>query len=116
MTQMTAEDFDKKFEEKSEGWLKKIMKAVRGIKMITVTTADGTLLDFGEDITEESQIQVGSTATVDGSPASGEYVLNDGRTLVFENGAVTEIVESEEEETMEDLKKQLADKIRRLLI
>ena len=32
MTQMTVEDFDKKFDEKSEGWLKKIMKGIRGIK------------------------------------------------------------------------------------
>jgi ATP-dependent Clp protease protease subunit len=109
--QMTSEEFDKKWEEKSNGFFDKIMKLVRGkVKMITLTTADGTILDFGDAVEDESQIVVGTTATVDGSPANGEYVLTDGRTLVFENGAVTEIMEAEMEETVDSLKAELAEK------
>jgi len=106
MTQMTAKELDTKM----ESWFNKLMKAFKTkpvVKMITVTTADGTILDFGDAVTEESQIAVGSTATVDGSPASGEFVLTDGRTLVFAEGAVTEIREGEGEETVEALKAKL---------
>jgi ATP-dependent Clp endopeptidase proteolytic subunit ClpP len=108
---MTVKDFEEKFDEKSEGIVTRILNAIKGkAKMIEVTTAGGEILDFGESIEEESQIAIGNTATVEGSPASGEYVLSDGRTLVFENGAVTEIKEAGGEETVEDLKQQIADK------
>lgn len=108
---MTSEEFDKKWKENSDTLWDKIMNLVKGrAKMITLTTADGTILDFGDAVEDESQIVVGTTATVDGSPAEGEYVLTDGRTLVFEGGAVTEIQEAEEEETVDSLKEQLAAK------
>lgn len=111
MTQMTSEEFDKKWDEKSEGFFSKIMTLIKGkAKMITLTVADGTILDFGDAVEDESQIVVGSTATVDGSPAEGEYVLTDGRTLVFTAGAITDIVEAKEEETVDTLKAQLAEK------
>lgn len=104
MTQMTAKELDTKM----ESWFQKVMKSLKGsVKMITVTTADGSTLDFGEAIEEESQIAVGTTATVDGSPANGDYVLTDGRTLVFAEGAVTEIKDAEEEETIEQMKAKL---------
>jgi len=109
--QMTSEEFDKKWDEKSDSFFQKIMALIKGrAKMITLTTADGTILDFGDAVEDESQIVVGSTATVDGSPAEGEYVLTDGRTLIFSAGAVTEIVEAEEEETVDSLKAELAEK------
>jgi ATP-dependent protease ClpP protease subunit len=106
MTQMTAKELDTKM----DGWFNKLVTAFKKpeVEMITVTTADGTILDFGDAIEEEGQIAVGTTATVDGSPASGEFVLTDGRTLVFAEGAVTEIREAEAEETVEDLKAKLA--------
>ena len=105
MTHMTAKELDTKM----DGWFKKVMAAWKKpeVKMITVTTADGAILDFGDAIEEESQIAVGTTATVDGSPASGEFVLTDGRTLVFTEGAVTEIKEAAAEETVEALKAKL---------
>lgn len=106
MSQMTAKELDTKM----DGWFNKVMKAFKTkpeVKMITVTTADGTILDFGDAVEEESQIAVGSVATVDGSPASGEFVLTDGRTLVFAEGAVTEIKEGEE--SVEALKAKLAE-------
>jgi ATP-dependent protease ClpP protease subunit len=108
MTQMTAKELDTKM----DGWFDKIMKAFKTkpvVKMITVTTADGTILDFGDAIEEESQIAVGTTATVDGAAANGEFVLTDGRTLVFAEGAVTEIREAAAEETVEALKAKLAE-------
>ncbi len=107
MTQMTAKELDTKM----DGWFKKVMKAFKpSVSMITVTTADGSILDFGDAVEEESQIAIGSVATVDGSPASGEFVLTDGRTLVFAEGAVTKIKEAEGgEETIEALKAKLAE-------
>jgi len=45
----------------------------------------------------EEQIQVGVTATVNGNPAEGKYVMSDGRTFVFAAGTLTEIMESEPE-------------------
>jgi len=107
MAQMTESELDKKL----DGFLGKIMEGVkkvfgRSVEMLTVTTADGTILDFGDSVEEESQIDVGSTATVDGAPATGEHVLPDGRTLVFENGAITEIREPEDD--VEALKTKIA--------
>ena len=115
MTQMTVADFDKKFDEKTPGLVAKIMSGVKsilnpGAKMLTVTVADGKILDFGDAIQEESQIVVGSTATVDGSPAEGDFVLTDGSTLVFVAGAVTEIKPAESGDDVEALKKQIAEK------
>ena len=79
------------------------------VTMITVSTVDGVILDFGDAIEEESQIAVGTTATVDGSAASGEFVLTDGRTLVFAEGAVTEIKEAEGGDDVEALKAKLVE-------
>ena len=112
MSLITAADIDHAFEYKAPGIIEKVMKKLgfSKAKMITITAADGTILDFGEDIQEESQIVEGTTATVDGTPASGDYVLTDGRTLVFTDGAVTEIKEAEAEESVEDLKAQIAAK------
>ncbi len=69
---------------------------MRTIKMITVSTAAGEILDFGDfadAITEEVEIAVGDKATIDGKNANGEFVLTDGKTLVFVNGVITEIKE-----------------------
>lgn len=102
--QMTAEELDTKM----DGLFQKIMKVFKPeVKMITVTAADGTILDFGDAVTDESQIVVGATATVDGSPAEGEYVMTDGRTLVFSEGAITEIREEEGGDTVEEMQAKL---------
>ena len=37
----------------------------------------------------------GTTATIDGQPASGSFVLEDGKTVVCENGAVKSISEAQ---------------------
>ena len=61
-----------------------------------VQDATGAELDF-TDLADDAVIEVGATATVDGAPAEGEYLLPDGYTYVFEAGELTEIVEPEED-------------------
>ena len=68
-----------------------LAKSQGSIRAGTFFTADGTLLDFGEKVNEFSDIQVGTTATIDGKPASGEYVMPDGKKLIFERGKLTDI-------------------------
>jgi len=91
---MTNEELNNKIEEKSEGIFAKIkalFKKQGVIKDLVLKTADDQNLDFGEEIQEASQIEVGSTATVDGKPAEGEYTMPDGTIYVFAGGKVTEI-------------------------
>ena len=61
-----------------------------------VQDATGAELDF-TDLPDDALIEVGATATVDGSPAEGEYLLPDGYTYVFTAGELTEIIEPEED-------------------
>lgn len=91
---MNADELNKKIEEGNKGILSKIMALFKKqglIKDLVLKTADDQNLDFGEEIQEASQIEEGSTATVDGKPAEGEYTMPDGTTYVFAGGKVTEI-------------------------
>jgi hypothetical protein len=76
---------------------------------LSVQDANGATIDFPD--VEDRDPEVGDKATVDGSPASGEYVMTNGETYVFESGTLTEIkaVESEDSEEMEALKKENAE-------
>jgi len=76
-------------------------------KALMIQDVNGSELDFGETIETPEQIQVGVSATVAGSPAEGEFVLEDGTTYVFVAGELTEIKEPETE--AEALKKENAD-------
>jgi len=60
-------------------------------KNILLQDVNGVELDFGSTIETPEQIQVGTTATVGGQPAQGEYTMPDGVVYVFEAGAITEI-------------------------
>jgi len=98
---MTEKELNDKIEEKSNGIFSKIKALFKKqglIKALVLKTADDKNLDFGEEIQEASQIEVGSTATVDGAPAEGEYTMPDGTIYVFTGGAVSEIKEPAEEE------------------
>lgn len=99
-------------------------RAIRGIldawegkeKRITVTAADGTILDIDR---EEGEPQVGDSVTVDGQPANGEFVLEDGTVIVCAEGVITEIrepveAESTETEPVEETKKLTAENKRLL--
>jgi ATP-dependent Clp endopeptidase proteolytic subunit ClpP len=118
---MTEKEINDKIEEKSNSIFSKIKALFKKqglIKDLVLKTADDKNLDFGEDIQEASQIEVGSTATVDGAPAEGEFTMPDGTIYVFSGGAVTEIKAPAEPEPAPDavaqenetLKAQLAER------
>lgn len=67
------------------------------VKNKLVQDATGTELDF-TDLADDAAIEVGAAATVDGTPAEGEYLLPDGSTYVFAAGLLTEIKEPETDE------------------
>jgi len=90
---------EKVFEEKMNAFdalMLKIGTAIDKIlpraKSLVVADVNGAELDFGAEITDVSQIQVGVKATVGGSPANGKYVMPDGSILVFAEGSLTEIM------------------------
>ena len=77
------------------------------VKNIVIQDVNGTEIDFGEAIETKEQIAIGDTATVAGEPASGEFILEDGTTYVFEGGSLTEIKEpAEEVDEMEALRQE----------
>jgi ATP-dependent protease ClpP protease subunit/cell division protein FtsB len=73
-------------------------------KNIVIQDVNGVEIDFGDSAETMEQIAVGATATIDGSPANGEYTLADGTVYVFENGTLTAIVSPEEDSELEALK------------
>jgi ATP-dependent Clp protease, protease subunit len=116
---MTEKEFTDKIEEKSNSIfskLKALFKKQGVIKDLVLKTADDKNLDFGEDIQEASQIEVGTAATVDGKPAEGDYTMPDGTVYVFAGGKVTEIkapqppAEDAKDEEIKNLKAQLAER------
>lgn len=76
-------------------------------KALMIQDVNGLELDFGETIETPEQIQVGVSATVAGSPAEGEFVLEDGTIYVFEAGTLKEIKPAETE--AEAFKREIAD-------
>lgn len=100
---------------KFEGLIKEIKNLFfKDVKMVMIAAADGTQLEFSVENVEE--VIVGVTATVDGSPAEGEYLMPDGRVFVFAAGELTAINEPQADETealkaeIETLKAQLLEK------
>lgn len=73
-------------------------------KALMVQDATGKEIDFGADITAPEQIVVGIMATVDGSPAEGDYTMADGSVYKFVGGELKEIVAAMDE--AEALKKE----------
>lgn len=85
----------------NEEKLNSIEKAVKALtdafkklipKAIMIVDASGNELEF-PDVTSEDEITTGVKANVAGSPANGEYVMQDGRTIVCVDGVVSEIIE-----------------------
>lgn len=100
-------------QEKRISGIEKTLNSIKSIfvkpevKNIVLQDVNGTELDFGEIETKE-QISIGVTATVDGVPANGEYVMPDGVTYVFENGSLMEIIESSGDDEMTALQEENA--------
>ena len=68
-----------------------------------VYTADDKELDF-TNLEEDEIIEVGAYAEVDGSPASGEYVMTDGKHYIFDDaGMLTEIKDPEDDTASEEM-------------
>ena len=115
---MDQKELEKSLDTKFGSFLDKIkalLKGSRGINALTITTADGTVLDFGDQVETAEEIEVGMTATLEGGGTpEGEYPMPDGRTFVFDNGTLTEIKEAEDDtealkKENEELKKQIAE-------
>ena len=66
------------------------------VKMLVLQDVNGMELNFGDDIESIEEVQVGTTATVSGSPANGDYVMPSGETFTFEGGSVVAIIPVEE--------------------
>ena len=96
-----------------QGALNKVLNLLNPTKNFVAQDVNGVDLDFGEAITSIEEVEVGTTATVNDEPAEGEYTLADGRTLIFEGGAVTEIKtdedEDEESEEVAELKQEVVE-------
>ena len=80
-------------EDKS--WIEKlfapILNKAKPITNITVTDADGIVIDFPE-LAEGDIPKVGDKAMIDGKPAEGEYTMPDGMKYIFVGGELTEMV------------------------
>ncbi len=61
------------------------------ITNLIVQDVNGSEIDFGDQIETADQITLGLSATVNGSPADGEYTLPNGTIYIFGNGILTEI-------------------------
>lgn len=72
-------------------------------KALVLQDVNGTELNFPE-VADGETPAIGDTATVDGSPAEGEYTMPEGETYVFgDGGALDTISEAEEEEDSEQV-------------
>ena len=108
---MNKQDFEKSVDTKFEAIFTRLKEFVKGTKAqaLTTTAADGTVLDFGDQVETVEEIAVGMTATVEGGGAAeGDFVMPDGRTFVFDAGTLTEIKEAEGgDEDVEALKAEI---------
>ena len=93
-----------KMNTKKETWKARLQKLLNtGVVNKVLFTADERELVF-PDVPDDGAVDIGATATIDGLPAEGEIVLQDGRTYVFDAGTLIEIREVEdgmEEEIVE---------------
>jgi len=117
---MDAQELEKKIEKGHNTLLEKIKVLLKGSRAqaLTTTTADGVVLDFGDQVQSEEEIVVGMTATIEGGTPDGDYTMPDGAVWTFAAGTLTVMTPPVEEETEEmkqlkaenaDLKKQIED-------
>jgi hypothetical protein len=78
---------------------------------LKLSTADGTMLHFPDDIQESEQITagVGPVKLDNNQPAEGEWTMPDGTTIIIDKkGYVTEIKEPSTEDKMTNFRKDAA--------
>lgn len=90
---------NKNMTEEDKNWIEKGFEKIQNlispkITNIIVQDANGVSLDFPE-VMEGEEITVEATATVEGVPAEGEFVMPTGEKFVFAAGVLTEIVPTE---------------------
>lgn len=84
-----------------KGIMAKIAAIFEGIKNKKVFDAEQREVDFYE-LEEDEPIEVGANATIDGEPAEGSIVMENGETYVFEAGVLMEIIEKDAEPAAEN--------------
>lgn len=109
---LTKNEAEKKFSLLEKG-LEKIQNLLSGknkTSALVLQDANGVEIDF-TDLEDTATPEVGDVATIDGKEASGEFVMPDGRTFVFEAGKLTEIKEevAQMNEENEQLKEQVSN-------
>lgn len=89
---------DNKMTNEDKNWFKELfsdfaamLKPKGKAKNKMVQDATGAELDFA-DLADDAPIEVGASATVDGAPAEGEYIMPDGTIYNFTAGVLEEIV------------------------
>jgi len=108
---MNPKELDTAIESKFNKFFDRIKALIgaKGAVNVTVTTGDGTVLDFGSQAATPEEIAVGMTATIEGGDApDGDYVMPDGGIWVFVKGELTEMKEAPAED-VEALKKKITD-------
>ena len=110
---MNKEQFEQSMEKGHNSILDKLKKLLNlsGVKALTVTTADSTVLDFGDQVETVEEIATGMTATLEGGGTpEGDFPMPDGRTFVFDSsGTLSEIKEAEGDDDVEALKQKITD-------
>ena len=107
---MNQKELETAIDKRHDSLLDKLKKMLNlsGVKMLTITAGDGTILDFGDQVTSVEEIEVGMKATIEGgAPPEGDYVMPDGRTFVFAAGVLTEIKEAAGGDDAEALKAEI---------
>jgi ATP-dependent protease ClpP protease subunit len=103
--------------EKDKTWIEeKFAQILNSFKKpvvnIVLQDANGVSIEFPE-VAEGESPAIGAIATVDGQPAEGTYLMPDGASYVFVNGALSEMLVNDEnvlEDELNELRKQLAEK------
>jgi len=109
---MNKQEIEKSVDTKLNSFFDKIKALIgaKGAVNVTITTADGTVLDFGSQAATAEDIAVGMTATIEGGGApDGDYLMPGGKTFVFASGELTEIKEAVADDDVEALKKKISD-------
>jgi ATP-dependent protease ClpP protease subunit len=113
--EMDSKELEKKLKAQEESIMKKIQAFFRKNsipKNAVLQDVAGNEFDFGDEVEDLEQVEVGTTATLDGAPASGEYPFPNGKTYVFVDGVVTEIRDTEEggnDEEVEEVKEEVEE-------
>lgn len=97
---MNKEEIKAALDEQEQSLLSKIKNWFKP-KNAVFQDVNGVDIDFGGDVETLDQVEVGTTATVDGAPAEGEHTMSNGNIYLFEAGAVTEITEAGAGEDLE---------------